>query len=375
MAVSLRPTPVLHLQSYTAVTGLGRGNDARTAALAERHSALAPCRFETVRLDTMVAEVSGLEDVELRADLAAFDCRNNRLALTRRCEQDGFDDAVARRARALRRGSRRRASSAPAPRASCRPSSPTGGATPRRRAARRLRYRRDAQHLLARRLRRGARSGSTDRRCGVSTACSSSAKVFGAARAHDRGRADRRGGRRRRRHACASRRCTASIRSSCCRREPCRPFDARARRHLDRRGGGVRAARARRRRRRRRWLLGVGESSDAPPHVTPHPEGAGAIARDARGAGRRRTAAGDDRLHQPARHRDADQRRGRGPRRARACSATPRRAARPRARPATRSARPARIEAVIALLALGTACMPGRPATRSSPIRRCARAT
>src|SRR4030095_13026181 len=93
VAVSQRPTLVLHLLSYTAVTGLGRGNDALAAALAERRSALAPCRFETVRLETMVAEVRGLEDVGLRPDLAAFDCRNNRLAqLT--LEQDGLGDAV-----------------------------------------------------------------------------------------------------------------------------------------------------------------------------------------------------------------------------------------------------------------------------------------
>ena len=92
-AVSPRPPIVLNLLSYTAVTGLGRGNDALASALAERRSALAPCRFETVQLDTMVAEVDGLDDVGLRADLAAFDCRNNRLAQLA-LEQDGFADAV-----------------------------------------------------------------------------------------------------------------------------------------------------------------------------------------------------------------------------------------------------------------------------------------
>jgi len=41
----------------------------------------------------MIAEVAGLDAAPLRADLAAFDCRNNRLAqLT--LEQDGFADAV-----------------------------------------------------------------------------------------------------------------------------------------------------------------------------------------------------------------------------------------------------------------------------------------
>ena len=84
---------MLHLLSYTAVTGLGRGVDALAEALAQRRSALAPCRFETVQLDTMIAEVAGLDAEPLRADLAAFDCRNNRLAQLA-LEQDGFADAV-----------------------------------------------------------------------------------------------------------------------------------------------------------------------------------------------------------------------------------------------------------------------------------------
>src|SRR5512143_1462551 len=84
---------VLRFLSYTAVTGLGRGVDALADAMAQRRSALASCRFETVQLDTMVAEVEGLDDAPLRAGLAAFECRNNRLAqLT--LEQDGFADAV-----------------------------------------------------------------------------------------------------------------------------------------------------------------------------------------------------------------------------------------------------------------------------------------
>jgi 3-oxoacyl-[acyl-carrier-protein] synthase I len=84
---------VLRFLAYTAVTGLGRGVDAHAAALAQRRSALAPCRFETVQLDTMVAEVDGLDTAPLRSDLAAFECRNNRLAQLA-LEQDGFGDAV-----------------------------------------------------------------------------------------------------------------------------------------------------------------------------------------------------------------------------------------------------------------------------------------
>jgi 3-oxoacyl-[acyl-carrier-protein] synthase-1 len=84
---------VLHFASYTAVTGLGRGVDAHAAALSRRGSALAPCRFETVTLETAVAEVEGLDAAPLRTDLAAFECRNNRLAQLA-LEQDGFAAAV-----------------------------------------------------------------------------------------------------------------------------------------------------------------------------------------------------------------------------------------------------------------------------------------
>jgi len=95
---------VLRFLSYTAVTGLGRGVAAHTEALANRRSALLPCRFETARLDTMVAEVEGLDATPLRADLAAYECRNNRLAQLA-LEQDGFGDAV--RAARLRHGAAR----------------------------------------------------------------------------------------------------------------------------------------------------------------------------------------------------------------------------------------------------------------------------
>ena len=84
---------MLRFLSYTAVTGLGRGVEALADALAQRRSALAPCHFETVQLDTMVAEVEGIDAAPLRADLAAFECRNNRLAQLA-LEQDGFADAV-----------------------------------------------------------------------------------------------------------------------------------------------------------------------------------------------------------------------------------------------------------------------------------------
>lgn len=62
-------------------------------ALANRRGGLGPCDFEP-RLQTVVGEVAGLADVALPAALAHFDCRNNRLAQLA-LEADGFADAVA----------------------------------------------------------------------------------------------------------------------------------------------------------------------------------------------------------------------------------------------------------------------------------------
>ncbi len=59
-----------------------------------RRGGLAPCIFDTVDLATYVGEVAGVDDVRLPADLLDFDCRNNRLA-SLGLAQDGFGDAVA----------------------------------------------------------------------------------------------------------------------------------------------------------------------------------------------------------------------------------------------------------------------------------------
>jgi 3-oxoacyl-[acyl-carrier-protein] synthase I len=55
---------------------------------------LAPCAFDTVDLGTYVGEVAGVDAVQLPSHLRAFDCRNNRLAFLG-LAQDGFADAVA----------------------------------------------------------------------------------------------------------------------------------------------------------------------------------------------------------------------------------------------------------------------------------------
>ena len=85
-------TPLL-LSAYTATTCLGRGLDATRDALIEGRSGLAPCTFETVDLDTWIGEVAGIDDVVLPAALADYDCRNNRLVQLG-LETDGFADRV-----------------------------------------------------------------------------------------------------------------------------------------------------------------------------------------------------------------------------------------------------------------------------------------
>lgn len=72
---------------------IGRGLDESLEAMRKQRSGLAPCAFETVDLPTYVGEVKGVDSVLLGQELAAFDCRNNRLAQLG-IEQDGFADAV-----------------------------------------------------------------------------------------------------------------------------------------------------------------------------------------------------------------------------------------------------------------------------------------
>lgn len=90
----------LALSAFTATSVLGRGLGATLASLEAARTGLAPCRFETVTLDTHVGEVAGLDDERLPEELEEFDCRNNRLALLG-LRQDGFDEAVRTAARRL----------------------------------------------------------------------------------------------------------------------------------------------------------------------------------------------------------------------------------------------------------------------------------
>jgi 3-oxoacyl-[acyl-carrier-protein] synthase-1 len=86
-------TPLV-LTKYTATSCIGRGLRETLEALIERRTGLAPCTFETARLDTCTGEVEGVDKEQLPRELRDFDCRNNRLALLG-LRQDGFADAVA----------------------------------------------------------------------------------------------------------------------------------------------------------------------------------------------------------------------------------------------------------------------------------------
>lgn len=83
----------LLLSHFTATSCLGRGLDQTQEALRQQRGGLSPCHFDNVNLPTFIGEVAGVDAVVVPARLSAFDCRNNRLAQLG-LEQDGFADAV-----------------------------------------------------------------------------------------------------------------------------------------------------------------------------------------------------------------------------------------------------------------------------------------
>jgi 3-oxoacyl-[acyl-carrier-protein] synthase I len=88
------PLNPLWISNFTATSAIGRGLAPTLNALRQRKSGLAPCAFDTVDLAAFVGEVPGVDDVRLPEELAGFDCRNNRLAQLG-LMQDGFAQAVA----------------------------------------------------------------------------------------------------------------------------------------------------------------------------------------------------------------------------------------------------------------------------------------
>ncbi|QJW84169.1 beta-ketoacyl-[acyl-carrier-protein] synthase family protein [Ramlibacter terrae] len=94
----------LYLSHFTAASCLGAGQAATLAALQAGRSGLAPCDFDDVSLATFTGKVEGVDDILLPQHLSAYDCRNNRLAQLG-LDRDGFAAAV--RAAADRLGAAR----------------------------------------------------------------------------------------------------------------------------------------------------------------------------------------------------------------------------------------------------------------------------
>jgi 3-oxoacyl-[acyl-carrier-protein] synthase I len=83
----------LHIANFTLTTCLGNGRAANWLAIAQQRTGLAACRFETVNLPTFIGEVAGVDQVKMPKKMAIHHCRNNQLALLG-LQQDGFAEAV-----------------------------------------------------------------------------------------------------------------------------------------------------------------------------------------------------------------------------------------------------------------------------------------
>jgi 3-oxoacyl-[acyl-carrier-protein] synthase-1 len=83
----------LLLAEFTATSCVGTGVAPTLASLIEQRSGLTRCNFETVKIDTHIGEVADVDAQQLPEQLRIFDCRNNRLAELA-LRQDGFLDAV-----------------------------------------------------------------------------------------------------------------------------------------------------------------------------------------------------------------------------------------------------------------------------------------
>ncbi len=95
----ITPIPVT---AYTLSNALGLGKGEVLARLRADKSGLRQCDFEGVNFDCWIGRVPGIEQAAVRADLVEFDCRNNRLAQVG-LEQDGFVQAVERARRSYGR--------------------------------------------------------------------------------------------------------------------------------------------------------------------------------------------------------------------------------------------------------------------------------
>ncbi|NNM83261.1 MAG: beta-ketoacyl-[acyl-carrier-protein] synthase family protein [Burkholderiales bacterium] len=83
----------LAISHYTVVNALGRGTSSTLEAIRNGKSGLRRCDFLDAQLDTWIGRVEGLESESLPARFAEYDCRNNRLAMLG-LVSDGFESAV-----------------------------------------------------------------------------------------------------------------------------------------------------------------------------------------------------------------------------------------------------------------------------------------
>ena len=84
----------LQISAYTATSAVGVGKASLAEALEQSRSGLRANDFGDAPLPTWIGRVDGLEDIRLPEALASWDCRNNRLAWLG-LHADGFIEAVA----------------------------------------------------------------------------------------------------------------------------------------------------------------------------------------------------------------------------------------------------------------------------------------
>ena len=267
----MKPLPITE---FTVASALGIGRDVHRAALRNQRSGLARRGFETAELDTWLGVVDEVGDQRLPAELTDYECRNNRLAWLA-LHTDGFSASVA--TASARWGAHRigvfigtSTSGILQTEQAYRRRDPRDGALPTD-----FRYAQTHNSYSVGDFTRRvlALSGPA---AVISTACSSSAKVYAhAARMIELGLIDAAvvGG--------VDSLCLTTLYGfnslELLSSDICRPWDTN-RRGLSLGEGAAFSLLERDGEAPAAWLLGVGESSDGHHMSSPHPEGAGAVA-------------------------------------------------------------------------------------------------